>query len=181
MKKILSLVLFLMFLSGHFSFAQNIQIKGKVVDESNIPIEDMTVYLSKAKDSTLIQYSTTDDAGLFSMNLSAVNEPSFLTFSLIGYQDYVEKFEILNETKDLETIKVKDDSDLLSEIVIVTDAPIRVKNDTLEFNASSFKVRPDANVEALLKELPGVEIDSDKKITVNGKRSEERRVGKEGR
>lgn len=169
MKKILSLVLFLMFLSGHFSFAQNIQIKGKVVDESNIPIEDMTVYLSKAKDSTLIQYSTTDDAGLFSMNLSAVNEPSFLTFSLIGYQDYVEKFEILNETKDLETITIKDDSDLLSEIVIVTDAPIRVKNDTLEFNASSFKVRPDANVEALLKELPGVEIDSDKKITVNGK------------
>src|SRR5690554_7704847 len=64
---------------------------------------------------------------------------------------------------------MKDDSDLLSEIVIVTDAPIRVKNDTLEFNASSFKVRPDANVEALLKELPGVEIDSDKKITVNGR------------
>ena len=39
----------------------------------------------------------------------------------------------------------------------------------MEFNASSFKVRPDANVEALLKELPGVEIDADKKITVNGK------------
>src|SRR5690606_12879232 len=49
------------------------------------------------------------------------------------------------------------------------DTPIRVKNDTIEFNARSFKVRPDANVEALLKELPGVEIDADKKITVNGK------------
>src|SRR5690554_5631600 len=169
MKKNLLFVSFFMLLSGHFSFAQNIQIKGKVIDESKVPVADMTVYLSKAKDSTLIQYSTTDDTGLFSMNLSAVSEPSFLTFSLIGYLDYVEKFEALKESRDLGTITVKDDSDLLSEIVIVTDAPIRVKNDTLEFNASSFKVRPDANVEALLKELPGVEIDSDKKITVNGK------------
>src|SRR5690554_5474131 len=169
MKKNLLFVSFFMLLSGHFSFAQNIQIKGKVIDESKVPVADMTVYLSKAKDSTLIQYSTTDDTGLFSMNLSAVSEPSFLTFSLIGYLDYVEKFEALKESRDLGTITVKDDSDLLSEIVIVTDAPIRVKNDTLEFNASSFKVRPDANVEALLKELPGVEIDSDKKITVNGR------------
>lgn len=169
MKKILSLVSFFVLLSGHFSFSQTIQIKGNVVDEAKVPVADMTVYLSKTKDSTLIQYSTTGDAGLFSMNLSPVNEPSFLTFSLIGYEDHIEKFDVLNESKDLKTITVKDDSDLLSEIVIVTDAPIRVKNDTLEFNASSFKVRPDANVEALLKELPGVEIDSDKKITVNGK------------
>src|SRR5690606_22640508 len=78
-------------------------------------------------------------------------------------------FESLVESKNLGNIVLKEDTDLLSEIVIVSDAPIRVKNDTLEFNASSFKVRPDANVEALLKELPGVEIDADKKITVNGK------------
>lgn len=169
MKKLLSLLPILLFLLGFFGFSQNIQIKGKVIDEAKTPIADLTVYLSKAKDSTLIQYAATDNAGLFSMNISAVEEPSFLTFSFIGYQDHTEKFEKLKESKDLGTITMKNDSDLLSEIVIVTDAPIRVKTDTLEFNAKSFKVRPDANVEALLKELPGVEIDSDKKITVNGK------------
>jgi hypothetical protein len=47
--------------------------------------------------------------------------------------------------------------------------PIRVKKDTLEFNAASFKVGADANVEALLKQLPGVEITPEGKITVNGK------------
>ena len=55
-------------------------------------------------------------------------------------------------------------------MVIQSEAPpVTIKNDTLEFNASSFKVRPDANVEALLKQLPGVEIDEEGKITVNGK------------
>jgi hypothetical protein len=47
--------------------------------------------------------------------------------------------------------------------------PIRIKKDTLEFNAASFKVGADANVEALLKQLPGVEISPEGKITVNGK------------
>ncbi len=169
MKKILSILPFLMLLLSFGSFAQNIQLKGKVIAEDKAPVADMTVYLSKAKDSTLIQYATTDVAGLFMLDLKAVEEPSYLTFSFIGYKDRIEKFDMLNQSKDLGNILMTADSDLLSEIVIVTDAPIRVKNDTLEFNAKSFKVRPDANVEALLKELPGVEIDANKKITVNGK------------
>ena len=169
MKKILKLLPLLLTFLSVITYAQNINIKGKVIDEKKAPISDVTVYLSKAKDSTLIQYASTDALGLFSMDLNAVNEPSFLSLSLIGYQDKVEKFEKLIESKDLGNLTMITDSDMLSEIVIVTDTPIRVKNDTLEFNAGSFKVRPDANVEALLKELPGVEIDADKKITVNGK------------
>ncbi|UUV22557.1 outer membrane beta-barrel family protein [Paenimyroides aestuarii] len=169
MKKIQSILFLVFLLLSIHSFAQNIQLKGKVTNEKKEPITDLTVYLSKVKDSTLIQYATTDALGSFAMDLKAVEEPSFLTFSIIGFKDKIEKFDQLNQSKDLGEIVMTTDSDLLSEIVIVTDAPIRVKNDTLEFNASSFKVRPDANVEALLKELPGVEIDANKKITVNGK------------
>ena len=168
MKKIL-LFSFLFLLLGVAATAQNIQLTGKVLDETKAPVEDLTVYLSAAKDSTLIQYANTDAAGLFAMDLSAVETPSFLTFSMMGYQDQVQKFDKITESKDLGIITMKEDSDLLSELVIVTDVPIRVKNDTLEFNASSFKTRPDANVQALLKQLPGVEIDSDNKITVNGR------------
>ena len=169
MKKILSILPFFILFWSVGTIAQNIQIKGKVIDDLKAPITDLTVYLSTVKDSTLIQYATTDAVGAFTMDIRAVQEPSFLTFSLLGFQDKVEKFESLTENKDLGIIEMESDSDLLSEIVIVTDTPIRVKNDTIEFNARSFKVRPDANVEALLKELPGVEIDADKKITVNGK------------
>lgn len=169
MKKILSILPFLIMLISFESFSQNIQLKGKVVDDTKSPIVEMTVYLSKAKDSTLIQYATTDISGLFSIDIKAVEEPTYLTFSYLGFKDRIEKFDKINQSKDFGEVIMEPDSDLLSEIIIVTDAPIRVKNDTLEFNASSFKVRPDANVEALLKELPGVEIDANKKITVNGK------------
>lgn len=163
MKKILYILPFFILFWTVGTIAQNIQIKGKVIDDLKAPITDLTVYLSTVKDSTLIQYATTDAVGAFTMDIRAVQEPSFLTFSLLGFQDKVEKFESLTENKDLGIIEMESDSDLLSEIVIVTDTPIRVKNDTIEFNARSFKVRPDANVEALLKELPGVEIDADKK------------------
>src|SRR5690606_28368241 len=70
--------------------------------------------------------------------------------------------------RDLYSFPTRRSSDL-EGVLIVGSPPIRVKTDTLEFNAGSFKVRPDANVEALLKELPGVEIDDEGKISVNGK------------
>ncbi|MCB0445237.1 MAG: outer membrane beta-barrel protein, partial [Gelidibacter sp.] len=57
----------------------------------------------------------------------------------------------------------------LDEVVIKSRAPITIKKDTLEFNVKSFKTKKDANVEDLLKELPGVEVDDDGKIKVNGK------------
>ncbi|MDN3708292.1 outer membrane beta-barrel protein [Myroides ceti] len=166
MKKILLLLSLFISLC---SVAQNVQLKGKLTDSNKKPVESVTVYLSKAKDSTLLQYTTTDIQGLFSMTIKPTTEKSFMTFSLLGYEDKTLKFDTISESKDLGTLIMgESSSEELAELVVVTDAPIRVKQDTLEFNAASFKVRPDANVEALLKELPGVEIDSDKKITVNG-------------
>ena len=54
-------------------------------------------------------------------------------------------------------------------MVITSRAPITIKKDTLEFNVKSFKTKKDANVEDLLQQLPGVEVDDEGKITVNGK------------
>jgi hypothetical protein len=53
--------------------------------------------------------------------------------------------------------------------VKITASPVKIKNDTVEFNASAIKVRPDSNLQELLKQVPGVEISNDDKITVNGK------------
>src|SRR5690606_33474277 len=148
---------------------QSVEVSSKLVDNQKIPIQDVTVYLSRAKDSSLITYAASDATGLFKLSLTPIAEASFLTFDMEGYRAKSISFENLLQSRNIGNIVMDDDAETLSEIVIVTDAPIRVKSDTLEFNASSFKVRPDANVEALLKELPGVVIDQDKKITVNGK------------
>lgn len=157
-----------MFLITIFSNAQNIEIKGKVINQSKEPIEAASVLLLQKKDSTVIQYALSDAVGNFSMKVKPMEQPSFISFNYLGYEDKFLDFDKLIESKNLGDITLDELPDQLAELVIVTDVPIRVKQDTLEFNASSFKVRPDANVEALLKQLPGVEIDADKKITVNG-------------
>lgn len=154
------------------SFAQNsIKLSGKITDnETKLALESVTVYLSSVKDSTVIDYTITDKNGLFIFSAKPITNPFFLKISYMGYKVYKQEFkEILND-KDFGTLPLVENAYALGEVVIKSEAPpIRIKKDTLEFNASSFKVRPDANVETLLKQLPGVEIDADGKITVNGK------------
>lgn len=154
-----------------FSFAQTFNFKGKVLDEkTNLPIESATVYLSNVKDSTVIDYTITDKFGKFNFKIKKLDKPVYLKVSFVTYTDYKEELKAIEADKDFGTIILKEAVNNLNEVVVKGQAPpIRIKKDTLEFNVSSFKVRPDANVETLLKQLPGVEIDAEGKITVNGK------------
>ncbi|HEU0137019.1 MAG TPA: outer membrane beta-barrel protein [Flavobacterium sp.] len=151
--------------------SQNIKIQGKVVDNDvQGPIEAATVYLSSVADSTLIDYTITDKNGLFLFNTKKIEKPVYLKVSYMGFKNFVSEHPSITENKDFGTLKLSPQDNLLGEVVVISEAPpIRIKNDTLEFNAASFKIRPDANVETLLKQLPGIEIDADGKITVNGK------------
>lgn len=154
---------------GPMQAQTTIEISGTAIDDLlETPVEAATVFLSYQKDSTVIDYSLTDSNGKFKMQLKKVNEPVFFTISddLVG--EFSTSFDGLTEDKKLGDVRLKFSIDLDGAVVSAAP-PIRVKSDTLEFNASSFKVRPDANVEELLKQLPGVDIDEDGKITVNGK------------
>ena len=170
MPKSLLYVIFLFICS--FSFAQNsFSLKGKILEEgTNIPIESATVYITSVKDSTVLDYSITNNLGNFNFKIKKISQPVYLKISFVGYETYKQNIESIDKDIDFGTINLKEAVNVLNEVVIKSEAPpIRIKQDTLEFNASSFKVRPDANVETLLKQLPGVEIDAEGKITVNGK------------
>lgn len=158
------------FLCTNFLFAQKVELKGKITSPDKKPIEAATVYLSSQKDSTLIDYTITDVSGIFTLPIRKIETPSFVTISYIGYEDFSKKMESIKESFDFGTITLVAGNDVLDELVITTDAaPIRIKKDTLEFNAASFKVRPDATVKELLEQLPGVEVDDEGKVKVNGK------------
>jgi hypothetical protein len=149
----------------------NITIEGKILSEkTKIPIESATVYLTSVKDSTVIDYTISDKNGTFKFISKKINSPVYLKISNIGYQNFLQEFKEIQKSINLGKLNLLESENLLKEVVIISQAPpIRVKKDTLEFNASSFKVRPDANVEILLKQMPGFEVDNDGKITVNGK------------
>ncbi|MFH6950915.1 outer membrane beta-barrel protein [Flavobacterium sp. FlaQc-51] len=165
------------FLSFFFLFvsaanAQNdITVRGTVLDvNTQLPLELATVYFTTIKDSTVIEYATTDKNGAFRMTIKKYEKPVFLKVNYMGYQTYFEEYKGLTESKDFGKIYLIENVNALNDVVIKTEAaPITIKKDTLEFNAASYKVRPDSNVETLLKQLPGFDVDNDGKITVNGR------------
>lgn len=166
-----NVLLILVAIISFSSSAQNITISGKILEkDTQVPLEAATVYLSSAADSTLIDYTITNKDGSFIIKTKIITAPVILKASFIGFKTLQKRESEITENKDFGILYLEDDARMLNEVVVLSEAPpIRVKKDTLEFNASSFKVRPDANVETLLKQLPGVEIDPEGKITVNGK------------
>lgn len=167
------ITLLILFISVFTSslFAQEFEVKGKIVDKiDKTPLESATIYVQTLKDSTLITYTISDKDGGFELagrtKLKEVN--LFVTFN--GFKTYQQKLTINKSVITLPAIEMELATDELDAVQITAiRAPITVKKDTLEFNADSFKARPDATVEDLIKKLPGVEVDSDGKIKVNGK------------
>lgn len=170
MRQVILSFLFLFSIHSFIIAQDKVTISGKAIDEVlKLPVEAATVYLSLAKDSAVVDYSITDKDGNFKLEVRKIQEPVFFSISDDLNGDFRVEYKSLTENKNLGEVTLKTVINLDEAVVTGSAPPIRIKNDTLEFNASSFKVRPDANVETLLKQLPGVEIDDEGKITVNGK------------
>ncbi|MEY8848140.1 outer membrane beta-barrel protein [Psychroserpens sp. XS_ASV72] len=158
-------------LCGLLSFSQSktFKITGTVIAQDNKePLESATVYLERVKDSSLVSYTISDRNGNFEINHETYDKELNFHVDFVGYQSYAKTLVIDKEHIDLKTIELNI-GNTLDEVVIKSRAPITIKKDTLEFNVKSFKTKKDANVEDLLRLLPGVEVDQDGKIKVNGK------------
>ncbi len=101
-----------------------------------------------------------------------VDRPLRFLVTYSGYEAYRRDFTIRAANPDLnfDTVRLIPTNKQLDEVVVMSERPpVTIKNDTIEFNANSFKTLPNALVEDLLKKLPGVRVDKDGNITVNGK------------
>lgn len=168
MKK-LTLVFALLFTCFIFSQEKTFEVTGTLIaEDSNLPIESATIYLERIKDSSIVTYTISDKNGFFKVEGRTFDDQLNFFASYVGYGTYIKKIDIDKEKIDLKTISMQLDNQL-KEVLIKSTAPITIKKDTLEFNVKSFKTKKDATVEDLLKKLPGVEVDEEGKITVNGK------------
>ncbi|GET47597.1 phage tail protein [Capnocytophaga felis] len=162
--------LLLLLLVSFSVFSQQFTVTGKVYDKTTEkPLEAATVFLKSVKDSSLVNYTICDNKGVF--NLKAKNqEPELdLFITHIGNAPYKKRITTSKSILDLGVISMETQAEELEAVEVLSEAiPITVKKDTLEFNADAFKLRPDATVEELLKNLPGVEVDAKGNITVNG-------------
>ncbi len=168
-KALLCIILVLSF--STYAQSYKFKISGTIkTEKEKTPIEAATIHLEKEKDSTVLSYTISDNKGYFSLEGKVYNKDVKLFISFIGMDEYSKTITLDKDaTINLGTILLKEESNLLNEVVIKSRAPITIKKDTLEFNVKSFKTKKDANVEDLLKKLPGVEVNEEGQITVNGK------------
>lgn len=150
------------------------QIAGKIISNENNLIEPLpyaSVQLLRANDSVFVSGTTSDEDGLFKITVSKEND-YLLLISSVGFMHVYEAVSITSKRNhyDLGEIRLPENTIVLAEASVVAQRrEMIVKEDTVEYDATAYRLRENAVVEDLLKRLPGITIDEEGRIFVNGK------------
>ncbi|MCZ2223909.1 MAG: outer membrane beta-barrel protein [Chitinophagales bacterium] len=181
MKKIFTSICLLFI--AQFGFAQQGSplLKGKLIDTvTKQSLKDASITILSPKDSTVEAFSLAKNDGSFEVKGFPMGT-YLIQISFSGYEHYFKTitFNKQNPITDLGNIYLKPAASELEGVAVVA-APVQIKGDTTQFNAGSFKTKPNATVEDLFKKLPGVEVDKNgtvkaqgqtvKRVLVDGKR-----------
>jgi hypothetical protein len=167
-------LLLLVFLASTSVWAQkNGSVKGLAFDTlSKQVVANATVTLLEKKDSSLVSFTMTDNSGRFELK-GIPNGEYRLLITHVNYHNSNTLFKITDGDKiaELGNIVMNDVAKTLPEVVVRNeDPPVTMINDTIQYNAGSFKTPPNASVEQLLKKLPGVKVEKDGTIKAQGEK-----------
>jgi hypothetical protein len=168
MKQRFYLFFFFMFIA--LAGQAQVKISGFVGDAQEKPLTGATVLLLQARDSVLAGFALIDQKGNFEVS-TPKNGQYIIQVSFLGFATNNTPVNADGNQKaiDLGVILMKEQSALLKEFVVEGErTPMSIKKDTVEFNAKAFGVAPNANVEDLLKKLPGVEVEKDGTVKAQG-------------
>ena len=143
------------------------------------PVSWASVYLIPAGDTTITHFALSDDKGDVLLKEVPVGKYE-LNAEIIGYTPHKKTYTIKAhwEAYDLGIIKMEENAEFLEASTIsAIGNPVTVKKDTIEFNASSFRVGENAMLEDLLKKMPGMEVADDGTVTLNGEKIDKITVG----
>lgn len=179
--KSLLLILFLALITSVSNAQSKLTIRGIVKDTTNLPLDYTSVLLLSPKDSALVAYTLTNKEGEYQFK-NVDRQPLLIKATYMGFIPF-QKELVLPESDvlDVEEISLTPILQELYEVVVkAAKAPLMMRGDTLEYDASKFKVPPGATLEDLLRRLPGIQIDVDgnivaqgqqvQKVTVDGRR-----------
>lgn len=170
-----AILAFIVSITGYcccYSQGNTSSIKGIVTDAvSGEVLERTSVSLVRLTDSTKIKQAISGKNG-FEFRQVATGH-YWLLVSFIGYRADTLRLNLrkADSTYNIGKIPlVKSPVNLVEVVVKAVIPPVIVKNDTLVFNANAFKTQPNASIEDLLKKLPGVQVDRDGNVTIQGKK-----------
>ena len=172
-KKILLLALAICHMGIALAQDKKVKVTGDVTDyETTEPIIAATIQLLSMPDSTFLSGATTDFKGLFELESRLPKGNYTVKVSFVGYGDKYRNFTVAEDTRRirLDSIRLKTDALLLKEAVIEAQmAQVQVSEDTVIFNAETFRVAEGSMLEELIRKLPGYEVAEDGTVTYNGK------------
>jgi hypothetical protein len=167
------LLLVFMFFAVPALAQKNGAVKGIALDTiSRQPVASATITLMDKKDSSLVSFTMTDNSGRFELT-GIPNGEYRLLITHVNYHNSSTVFSINDDHKkiDLANVVMNDKAKILSEVIVSNeDPPVTMVGDTLQYNAGSFKVQPNASVEQLLKKLPGVKVEKDGTVKAQGEK-----------
>ncbi len=162
----------LLLLASSMAFAQQSDLKGKIVDTlEKRNLHHAVISLLRQSDSTLYRFTRSASNGEFLMKKIDTGK-YFLFITYPGFADFGDELYIKEPTVDLGSLPLIQKSALLETVIIKQHWSIRLKGDTVEYKADSFKVAEGANVKDLLRQLPGLQVDKNGQITAQGQKVE---------
>lgn len=160
-------ILFLFLLFSAIAFSQNIRFEGTVKDTTGVGLEMANIMAINKQTKAMDAYAITNEAGKFTLNLKPSTDYT-LKVSYIGFQTFEKA--VTTGTTNMNFPVVLKEGTQLNEIEIVHEMPVSVSGDTIIYNSDSFTNGTERKLEDVLKKLPGVEVNKDGEIEVEGKK-----------
>ncbi len=168
MKKTLSFLVILIF--PVIIFSQSVKLEGSVKDKANNPLEMANVIAFKKGTNILQSYSITDSKGNYRLSLDQ-NEVYTLKVSYLGFNTKNVEITVGKSAADIsEDIVMEESNEFLNEVQITYEMPVKIVGDTIVYNADSFTSGKEKKLEDVLKKLPGIDIDDNGEVEVEGKK-----------
>ena len=164
MKKIILLLAIL--LSGSI-YAQSVKVTGILKDTDNIVIETANVMAVNQATKAMDAYNITSEKGEFSLNLKA-NTEYIIKAGYVGYAPFEKKITTTKENMSFDIVLTSNST--IETVEIVKEMPVRISGDTIIYNSDSFTNGTEKKLEDVLKKLPGVSVNKDGEIEVEGKK-----------
>ena len=164
MKKII--LLLIMALSSS-AFSQNIRFEGTVKDSTGVGLDMANIMAINQQTKAMDAYAITNEAGKFILSLKA-NTAYTIKASYIGFQSFEKT--VTTTTSNMNFPITLREGTVLKDVEVVYEMPVTISGDTIIYNSDSFTNGTERKLEDVLKKLPGVEVNKDGEIEVEGKK-----------
>ena len=158
--------LFLLFIFTNSVIFSQIKMTGKVTDSIGTPLELANVILINSESNSLETFAMSDDKGNYKLSLKK-NTSYNLQVSYIGMSTFSQM--LMTKNDDIFKNFSLQSNNQLDAVELTYEMPVVISGDTLVYDADSFKTGTERKLEDVLKNLPGVEINDDGEIEVEGK------------